>query len=101
MTEQRKKEISVRKVLGASVPGIVILLSKEFTKWVLIANIIAWSLAYFFMKKWLQDFAYRINLGWHIFVLSAMLALVIAIMTVSYQSIKAANANPVDSLKYE
>ncbi len=101
MTEQRKKEISVRKVLGASVPGIVILLSKEFTKWVIIANIIAWPLAYFFMKKWLQDFAYRINLGWYIFVLSAMLALVIAIVTVSYQSIKAANANPVDSLKYE
>ena len=101
MTEQRTKEIGVRKVLGASVPGIVILLSKEFTKWVLIANIIAWPSAYFLMKNWLQDFAYRINLGWHIFVLSAILTLVIALLTVSYQAIRAAVANPVKSLRYE
>ncbi len=99
--EQRTKEIGIRKVVGASVPGIAILLSKQFTKWVLIANIMAWPAAYFFMKNWLQDFAYRINLGWHIFVLSAILALVIALITVSYQSIKAAVANPVESLRYE
>jgi len=101
MTEQRTKDIGVRKVLGASVAEIVILLSKEFTKLVLISNIIAWPLAYFFMKKWLQNFAYRINLGWQIFVLSAILVLAIALMTVSYQTIKAAIANPVDSLRYE
>jgi putative ABC transport system permease protein len=101
MTAQRTKEIGVRKVLGASVPGIAILLSKQFTKWVLIANIIAWPAAYLFMKNWLLDFAYRINLGWHIFVLSAILVLVIALITVSYQSIKAALANPVESLRYE
>ncbi len=99
--EQRTKEIGIRKVVGASVPGIAILLSKQFTKWVLIANIFAWPAAYVFMKNWLQDFAYRINLGWHIFVMSAILALVIALITVSYQSIKAAVANPVESLRYE
>ena len=99
--EQRTKEIGIRKVVGASVPGIVILLSKEFTKWVLIANIFAWPAAYVFMKNWLQYFAYRINLGWQIFTLSAILALVIALITVSYQSIKAAVANPVESLHYE
>ena len=99
--EQRTKEIGIRKVVGASIPGIVILLSKEFTKWVLIANIIAWPAAYVFMKNWLQDFVYRINLGWQIFTLSAILALVISLITVSYQSIKAALANPIESLKYE
>lgn len=101
MAEQRTKEIGVRKVLGASVPGIVVLLSKEFTKWVLIANIIAWPVAYYFMNKWLQDFAYRIKFGIEIFVFSAVLALIVALITVSYQSIKAGLANPVESLRYE
>ncbi len=101
MTERRTKEIGVRKVLGATVPEIVFLLSKEFTKWVLIANVIAWPVAYLAMHRWLQNFAYRTAIGAEVFVLSALLALVIALLTVSYQSIKAAVANPVDALRYE
>lgn len=100
-TERRIKEIGIRKVLGASVPGIVLLLSKDFTKWVLMANIIAWPIAYFVMNRWLQNFAYRINIGIGIFLLSAMAAFVIALATVSYQAVKAALANPVESLRYE
>lgn len=101
LTEQRTKEIGVRKVLGASVPRIVMMLSKEFLKWVLIANIIAWPAAYFFMDKWLQNFAYRANIKIGTFLLSGATALVIALLTVSYQSIKAAIVNPADSLRYE
>jgi putative ABC transport system permease protein len=100
-SEQRSKEIGVRKVLGASVPGIVVLLSKEFTKWVIIANIIAWPIAYLFINNWLQEFAYRTNIGILIFIVSGVLALFIALITVSYQAIKAAVANPIESLRYE
>lgn len=99
--EKSTREIGIRKVLGASVPGIVVMLSKEFTKWVLLANVIAWPLAYFVMNKWLQNFAYRTNIGIRTFILSGLLALVIALLTVSYQSIKAATANPVEALRYE
>jgi putative ABC transport system permease protein len=101
MAEKKTKEIGIRKVLGATVPNILLLLTKEFTKWVLLANIIAWPVAYYFMNKWLQNFAYRINIGLGIFLASGMIALVIALLTVGYQSIKAATANPVDSLRYE
>jgi len=101
MSEQRTKEIGVRKTLGASVSGIVLLLSREFTKWVLLANLIAWPIAWIAMGKWLQNFAYRINIGWFTFLLAGTLALIIALITVSYQSIKAALANPVESLRYE
>jgi putative ABC transport system permease protein len=73
----------------------------EFAKWVLMANLIAWPVAYFMSSKWLGEFAYRIPLGWGIFVFSAALALFIAVITVSFQAIKAAAANPVDSLRYE
>ena len=98
---QRTKEIGIRKVLGASVSGIVSMLSLEFTKWVLIANIIAWPVAYYFMNKWLQDFAYRIDISWWMFVLSGGIALIIALATVSIQAVKAAIANPIESLRYE
>jgi putative ABC transport system permease protein len=91
----------VRKVLGASVSNIYLLLSREFLKWVALANIIAWPVAYFAMHKWLQNFAYRINIGWEIFLVSAGAALFISVVTVSYQSIRAAVSNPVDSLRYE
>lgn len=87
--------------MAASVSGITLLLSKDFLKWVMVANVIAWPTAYFAMNKWLQNFAYRTSFGIEIFVLSGILAFVIALITVSYQSIKAAVADPVDSLRYE
>ena len=99
--EQRTKEIGIRKVLGASVAGIVLLISKHFAKWIAVSMIIAWPIAWYAMNKWLQNFAYRINMGWWIFLVAALLALVIALLTVSYQSLKAALANPVESLRYE
>ena len=99
--EQRTKEIGIRKILGAKVSGIVLLLTKEFTKWIIVANLVAWPVAYFLSKQWLQGFAYRMSLGWEIFVVSAAMVLVIATITVSYQAIKAAIANPVESLRYE
>ena len=101
IAEQRTKEIGIRKVLGATVPGVALLLSKEFIKWVLIANLMAWPVAYFVMKDWLNNFAYRTHLGLDIFILSGLLAFAIALLTVSFQSIKAALTNPVDNLRYE
>jgi hypothetical protein len=101
VTEQRVKEIGIRKVLGASVSNIVALLIKEFTKWVLAANLIAWPLAYLAMNYWLQNFAYRAALTPWPFLLAACLAFAIALATVIYQTVKAAMANPVDSLRYE
>ncbi|MCP5105192.1 MAG: hypothetical protein GY950_17515, partial [bacterium] len=101
MAEQRTKEIGIRKVLGATVHGVVFLLSREFSKWVLLANLIAWPTAYFIMSKWLDNFAYRSAIGVEIFILSGVLSLSIAFLTVSYQSIKAAVAKPVKSLKYQ
>lgn len=100
-SEQKTKEIGVRKVLGASVSNIYLLLSREFLIWVALANIIAWPVAYYVMHKWLQNFAYRVVIGWEIFLVSAGAALAISVVTVSYQSIKAALANPIDSLRYE
>jgi putative ABC transport system permease protein len=99
--EQRTKEIGIRKVLGATIPGVIVLLVKEFTKWVLLAIVIAWPLGYFMMNKWLQNFAYRTNLEFGTFLLAAVLALIISIITVIYQASKAALANPIDSLRYE
>jgi len=101
MTEQRTKEIGIRKVLGASISGVILLLSKEFTKWVVLANVIAWPVAYFAMNRWLQGYAFRVNISLLTFALAGMLALFISLLTVSYQAIRAALANPVDSLRYE
>jgi len=101
VTEQRTKEIGIRKVLGASVPEIIALLSTQFVKWVVISNVIAWPLAYIIMDKWLQNFAYRTSINLWIFVASGIMALIIALLTVSSHAIKAATANPVESLRYE
>jgi putative ABC transport system permease protein len=99
--EQKTKEIGIRKVLGASTSNIYLLLSRDFLKWVVAANILAWPVAYYAMHRWLQSFAFRASIGWEIFLLSAGMALVISLLTVSYQCIRAALANPVDSLRYE
>ena len=99
--ERRTKELGIRKVLGASVSNLIFMLSSEFTKWVLLSNIIAWPLTYFAMRRWLQSFAYRINIEIWPFILAAAFALVIALFTVSYQAVKAALTNPVETLRYE
>lgn len=101
LAEQRTREIGIRKVLGASVPGVILLFLKEFSKWIVLSNLIAWPAAYIAMNKWLQNFAYRTGVNIETFILSGLLALVIALSTVSYQSIKSANTNPVEALKCE
>ena len=99
--ERRRKEVGIRKVLGASTQGMVMLLSKDFIKLVVISLLIASPVAWYFMNKWLQDFAYRVNISWWVFAIAAILALSIAFVTVSFQAIKAAIANPVKSLRTE
>lgn len=99
--EKRIKEVGIRKVLGASVPNIVSLLSGSFLKLVLIANIIAWPLAWLTINKWLEDFAYRIEINWWVFIAAGVIALLIALLTISFQAVKAAIANPVKSLRTE
>jgi len=101
LIQRRSKEIGIRKVLGASISNIVLKLSKEFLLLVGIANIIAWPIAYIALSRWLQNFAYRTNLDIGVFILSAFMTLIIAFLTVIYQSIKAATANPVNAIRYE
>lgn len=101
LSEQRSKEIGIRKVLGSTVTGVVKLLTADFTKWVLVANLIAIPIAWFAMDKWLQNFAYRTTISLWIFILSGVIALIIALFTICTQTIKAANLNPVETLKYE
>ena len=99
--EQRRKEIGVRKVLGASVPGIVALLSGEYARWVLVANLVSIPVSYVFMKGWLRDYPYRITLGWEIFAGGVAATLLIALLTVIGQAVRSARTNPAEVLKVE
>lgn len=101
MAQQKTKEIGIRKTFGASVWTITLLLSKNFTKWVIIANLIAWPLAWYFFDNWLNNFEERCQILWWHFALAALISFIIAWVTVSYQTIKTANSNPIDSLRYE
>ena len=101
MAENRIKEIGIRKVLGASIPGITALLSKDFLKLVMISFVIASPVAWWMMDKWLQDYPYHVNIHWYVFAIAGLLSFLISVLTVSYQAIKAAVANPVKSLRTE
>ena len=101
LTQQRTKEIGIRKVLGSSISQIIHLLTSDFSKWVLISNLIAWPAAYYILQKWMDSFPYRISLSVWYFVLAGMLTLLIALLTISAQALKAANSNPLKALKYE
>jgi putative ABC transport system permease protein len=101
MTEVRTKEIGVRKTLGASMPAILMLLSSQFIRWVLLANFVAWPVAYYTMNRWLQGFAYKADINPWVFIASGLIALMIAMATVGFHTIKAATANPIESLRYE
>lgn len=101
MAQQKTKEIGIRKTFGASALTIIVLLSKSFTKWVVIANLLAWPLAWYFFDNWLNNFEERTAILWWYFALAAIISFIIALITVSYQTIKSANANPIDCLRYE
>jgi ABC-type antimicrobial peptide transport system permease subunit len=101
MAMQRIKEVGIRKVLGATAGNIVYLFSKEFIILIAIAFAIATPIAWYFMNQWLDDYAYRINVGWWIFLIAGLAAILIALLTISFQAIKAAIANPVKSLRTE
>ncbi len=101
LLEQKTKEIGIRKVNGATVSSIVMMLLKDFVKWILLAYIIACPVAFYFMDKWLENFAFHIELNWLIFLIAGISAILIGVLTVSYQAIIVANKNPVDSLRSE
>lgn len=101
LTEIRTKEIGIRKVQGASIFAILRLLNTDFIKWVLVANVIAWPVAYYYMTEWLANFVYPVSLNWVHFAIGGVLSIIIALITVSYQSLKLATKNPIESLRYE
>ena len=97
----RTKEIGIRKVLGASITDIVAILTKDITKWIIIANLLAWPTTWYAMNKWLENYAYHINIDWWIFILVGTIGLMIALLAISSQVLRTALANPVEALKYE
>ena len=99
--EQKFKDIGVHKVLGASISNIVLVISRNYLAWILLSNLIAWPVAWFAMNKWLQNFAYRININIGIFFIAGLATLSIALLTISWQTVRAATANPVEALRYE
>ena len=99
--EQRKKEIAIGKVDGATVKNILTIITSQFIRWILVANIVAYPVAYLFVKNWLGNFAYQTEISWTLFAIATVLTLLIVLITVSFQAIKAATANPVKSLRYE
>jgi putative ABC transport system permease protein len=101
IADQRTKEIGIRKVMGATVAGITLLLTRDFMKWIIVANVIAWPSAYLAMNRWLQNYAYRTSIGVGILILAAFIALFVAFLTVSVQTIRTAVVDPVESLRYE
>jgi putative ABC transport system permease protein len=100
-TETRIKEIGIRKVLGASTLGTLWFLSRDVIKWIIIANVVAWPVAWIVMKQWLQNFAYKVEIGWIVFLGAFMISLLIAVCTFIIQTLKTANANPIDSIRHE
>jgi putative ABC transport system permease protein len=101
LSGQRTKEVGIRKVLGASILQVIFLQTKEFTKWILIANLVAWPASYYALHLWFQNYAYHISLSFDLFIFAGGLAFMVALLTVSWQAVKAAIANPVESLRYE
>ena len=99
--ELRIKEIGIRKVLGASISNISLLLSKNLIKWVIVANIVAWPVAYFAISKWMEEFAYKADVGFIYYIWAVLLTLAVSLIAVAFQTIKAALTNPVKSLRYE
>jgi putative ABC transport system permease protein len=99
--EVRTKEIGIRKTLGASSGSVTMLLTRDFIKWILLANVVAWPAAYYLMSRWLQNFAYRTTIGLEVFILSLAIILFVSLGTIIVQTLRAALANPVDSLRYE
>ena len=101
MAEQRTKEIGVRKVLGATASRVIFSMTGETVRWVLLANLVAWPAAFFAVRAWLNDYPYRIKISLDVFILAGLAGLAVAVLTVIYQAVKAARANPTDSLRFE
>jgi putative ABC transport system permease protein len=100
-TEQRTKEIGIRRILGSSVSGIVMMFTNRYVRWVIVANILAWPAAYFMANRWLQAFAFRTSIGFVPFILAGLMTLAVALLSVIFQTVKAALSNPAESLRYE